>query len=112
LAGIIRAPPVAANISAPSSVEAYDSSLKPDFASTASVALAVVAPIEPDFVPPIENSAQRLPNLVLASGRPRRVSKVPRRYCKCVFSVYHIFICFFLVWNFHVLFLILVFYIE
>ncbi len=81
MAGTIRAPPVAATISAPSSVKAYDSSLEPDFESTASGALAVVAPIEPDFVPPIENSPQRLPNLVLATGHPLRASKVPRRYC-------------------------------
>ncbi len=79
MAGTIRAFPVAAEISAPSSVD--NSSLEPDFPSTASGALAVAAPSEPDFVPPVENSVQRLPNLVLATSRPRLATKVPRRYC-------------------------------
>jgi hypothetical protein len=50
-----------------------------DFPSTTSGALAVMAPIEPDFIPPVNNSAS--PNLVLSTGRPRRATRVPRRYC-------------------------------
>jgi hypothetical protein len=74
LAGTIRAPPVAAEISDPTSMDASS-----DFPSTTSGTLAVVAPIEPDFIPPINNSASS--NLVLSTGRPRRATRVPRRYC-------------------------------
>jgi hypothetical protein len=50
-----------------------------DFPSTISGTLSVVAPIEPDFIPPVNNSAS--PNFVLSTGRPRRATRVPRRYC-------------------------------
>ncbi len=65
MAGTIRVSPVPAV-----------ASIEPDFVPENSDQVVQVAPIEPDFVP--ENSDQVVQ---VASGRPRRATRVPRRYC-------------------------------